>query len=207
MALPPPRLKRQSWQHLSNTMLQQVGFYEARNDVLPRWLSNFRHRASLPRSSQTLFSRWRLGQVESCGTYPRKLKWVEQSNCRFCSSPCETTFHLLTTSPGATTTRAYIGVSLDALCCDTAHNVIAIAHFDTFIRSVLPYASPSPLTSLVLTSLLKAIAQQKRPLPTSNRATEPPRKRHREDANERQRLVIPLQPPPPQPLDTNNTPQ
>jgi len=64
--------------------------------------SHFHHRAPLPHSLQTLYSRWRLGQVESCGTYPRKLKWVEQPGCHLCSFPCVTTFHLLTDCAGTT---------------------------------------------------------------------------------------------------------
>ena len=63
--------------------------------------SNLSARTSLPRPLQTLFSRWRTGQVDSCGKYPRKIvhPYLENPACHFCNFPVETTLHLLTTCP------------------------------------------------------------------------------------------------------------
>jgi len=45
--------------------------------------------------STLLVKRWQVGEVESCGVYPRCMKWLDDPRCRFCGHPCETTIHLL----------------------------------------------------------------------------------------------------------------
>ena len=103
--------------------------------------SNLSQRTSLPRPIQTLFSRWRIGQVDSCGTYPRRIThpYVENPACRFCNYPLETTLHLLTECSGTSLYRAVHGISLDTLAFDTQANMLAIACFDSFVAHALPF--------------------------------------------------------------------
>lgn len=89
--------------------------------------SHFRDREPLLSALQTLCSRWQIGQVESCGTHPRKLKFVLSPACHFCGCPCETMLHLLTTCPGTASTQTFCGI------LPKSRNVLAIACFDAFI--------------------------------------------------------------------------
>ena len=152
--------------------------------------SNFRTRESVPRVLQTLYSRWRLGQVESCGTYPRKLKFVETPACRFCHYPCETTFHLLTTCPGTAAYRAINGLSLDTIRNDSCSNILAIARFDSFIRAVLPYDSVPPNQQLISAKLKSTTNRKRLTQSPSSTTSEPIQKRRRSDCM--QPLIIPL---------------
>ncbi len=95
----------------------------------------------MPRPLQTLFSRWRTGQVDSCGKYPRRIThpYLENPACRFCNFPVETTLHLLTTCPGTSLYRAVHGISLETLAVDTQANMLAIACFDSFLAHTLPF--------------------------------------------------------------------
>jgi len=156
-----------------------------RFDICGTKRSNFRDRASLPRSLQTLYSRWRIGQVESCGTYARKLKFVESPQCRFCGFPTETTIHLLTDCPDTASIRANNGISLDTLRYDTRGNILAIACFDAFIRNTLPYDKEPPNKQLLYSSILTVRVQLKRKAPlTSSSAVKPEPKRQRNDRKE-----------------------
>lgn len=103
--------------------------------------SNFHERDTIPRALQTPCSRWRLGQVESCGTHARKLQHVVSPACRFCGFPCKTTAHLLLDCPRT--------AHMCFLCC----NVIAIAEFDAFIRRVLPCDSRPPNQQILSSTL------------------------------------------------------
>jgi len=164
-----------------------------RFDICGTKRSNFRDRASLPRSLQTLYSRWRIGQVESCGIYARKLKFVESPQCRFCGFPTETTIHLLTDCPDTASIRANNGISLDTLRYDTRGNILAIACFDAFIRNTLPYDKEPPNKQLLYSPILTVRAQLKRKAPlTSSSAVKPEPKRQRIDR--KRILVIPLHP-------------
>ena len=104
--------------------------------------TNFKRRDLLPRPIQTLYSRWRLGHVDSCGTYPRKLNWIADPACRFCKFPKETILHLLTHCPGTAPFRYEHNLSLSTLHYDTHDNMILIARFDSYLRRVLPFDSP-----------------------------------------------------------------
>ena len=166
--------------------------------------SNFRNRASLPRSLQTLYARWRLGQVESCGTYPRKLKWIERPECRFCGDPCETVFHLLTTCPGTAPARISLGISLHTLCYDSGHNILAIAYFDAFIRDVLPYDSAPPFQQILSSTLYDKDGNSKRSaLEVCCSVSNPSLKRRR--TGQKSQFVIPLSPSSSPPLQEHAT--
>ena len=75
----------------------------------------FRRRDPLPRAFQTLY----LNVV---------------------SAAFQTSRHvILSTCPGTATARTDIGLSLDTLRYDTDRNILAIAHFDAFLRIALVY--------------------------------------------------------------------
>ena len=152
--------------------------------------SNLRNRELLPRAIQTLYSRWRLGQVESCGTYPRKLKFVQSAACRFCDFPCETTIHLLTDCPGTALMRTFYGISLDTLRCDSCRNILAIAYFDAFIRRALPFDSQPPNQQLLSSLLYDDNGRPKRDVLIDDCSVKRSRKRQRTD--KKHRLVIPI---------------
>jgi hypothetical protein len=109
----------------------------ARFNVCGIQQSQLKKRHSVPRALQTLYSRWRVGEVESCGVYPRRLQWIADPQCRFCGYPCETTVHLLSTCPDTAAYRLTHGISFDTLVDETPENIMRIAHFDAFIRRVL----------------------------------------------------------------------
>jgi hypothetical protein len=110
----------------------------ARYQVCGLRRSNLKKRRPVPRALQCLYSRWRVGEVESVGIYPRRLDWISSPMCRLCGYPSETTVHLLTTCPGTYPTRASLGISFDTLVNESPDNIIRIARFDTWLRSVLP---------------------------------------------------------------------
>ena len=149
--------------------------------------SNFRARDALPRPIQTLYSRWRLGQVDSCGTYPRKLTWIANPACRFCGFPKETIAHLITNCPGTAPFRSQHGLSLSTLINDTCDNMILIAQFDSFLRSVLPYDSPPNCTPI--DDCLEKIASTD--MPTTPNAEENLHPKEKRPKLSKQRLVIP----------------
>ena len=152
--------------------------------------SNFHTREPVPQVLQTLYSWWHLGQVESCGTYPRKLKFVEMPACHFCHYPCETTFHLLTTCPGTAAYCAINGLSLDTIQNDSCSNILAIAWFDSFIRDVLPYDSIPPNQQLISAKLTSTTNRKRLTQSLSLTTSEPEQKWHHSDCL--QPLIIPL---------------
>ena len=101
--------------------------------------SNLQQRRQCPRAAQTLFSRYRMGSVDSCGSYPRHLGYLPKgSPCRFCSVAKETPFHLLRTCPGTANFRFLFGLSPRILFHDTSSNLLNIALFDDFLTMVHP---------------------------------------------------------------------
>jgi hypothetical protein len=116
--------------------------------------SNLKQRRSMPRALQCLYSRWRVGEIETVGIYPRRLGWISSPLCRLCGYPSETTVHLLTACPGTYPTRASLGISFDTLVIESPDNIIRIARFDAWLRSVLP------LEQLMATQGISAILRE-----------------------------------------------
>ena len=108
----------------------------------------------MPRALQCLYSRWRVGEIETVGIYPRRLGWISSPLCRLCGYPSETTVHLLTACPGTYPTRASLGISFDTLVIESPDNIIRIARFDAWLRSVLP------LEQLMATQGISAILRE-----------------------------------------------
>lgn len=71
-----------------------------RHFLLKARTSRLKMRVGSPRPIQTLFSRYRCNRSESCGEYPRKLRYIMNPSCRFCGHPKETILHLLDDCPG-----------------------------------------------------------------------------------------------------------
>jgi len=109
--------------------------------------TNFQERQTMPRALQCLFSRWRCGQVDSCGGYARHLGFLadDGSLCRFCCQAKESPFHLCTTCMAFTTYRWVHNISLDTLFYDSPRNILAIATFDNYISQTLPYIQQPPI--------------------------------------------------------------
>ena len=125
--------------------------------------SSLSQRASLPRPLQTLYSRWRIGQVDSCGTYPRRISkpYVENPACRFCGFQIETTLHRLTVCPGTSFYRAIHGISLATLVLDTQANMLAIACFDSFLAHTLPFDTYPKNQHTIHKALFSALESRK----------------------------------------------
>ena len=106
--------------------------------------TNFQARANLPRSLQCLFSRWRLGQVDSCGNYPRHLGYTETSCslCRLCGLAPESPLHLLTECPRLFQFRFARNISLETLRYDSPGNILSIAYFDRLVYKLMQVAQP-----------------------------------------------------------------
>ena len=128
--------------------------FGARYGVVGLKRSNLQQRRSLPRALQCLYSRWRIGQVDSCGKYPRHLGYLASDlPCRFCLSPHESPVHLLSLCPGTLLYRCCHGLSLETLRSDSPENIVLIAKFDSWISNTLPFVICPP----IVTSLTAAI--------------------------------------------------
>ena len=155
--------------------------------------SNLSARTSLPRPLQTLFSRWRIGQVDSCGTYPRRIKhpYVENPACRFCNFPIETTLHLLTECPGTSLYHAVHGISLTTLAFDLQANMLALACFDSFVAHTLHFDN-YPRNQLTVQKALSVVFEsrkRKRVQTSLQRACDSGHKRRK---TSREYLVLPV---------------
>jgi len=146
--------------------------------------SKLSRRRSTPRALQTLFSRWRVGKVESCGVYPRRMKWLEDPGCRFCGYPCETTVHLLDSCPGTASYRLARGISFDTLAHESPESILCIASFDAFIRRCLrcDYIRTQPNLDSVINAF-----KRKRERSSDNNTEQQQHKRHKRQY----KLVIP----------------
>ena len=101
-------------------------------------------RASLPRAQQCLITRWRLGEVETVGRYPRRLGWTEIECCRLCGSPDESPCHLLSSCPGTFFYRLVHDLSTDDLLDSSSSAALKVVRFDGWLRTILPYAKIPP---------------------------------------------------------------
>jgi len=148
--------------------------------------SHLSWRGTAPRALQTLFSQWRVGEVVSCGVYPRRLKWIDDPRCRFCGWPCETTVHLRSTCPGTANYRMTSGISFSTLAHELPDNILCIASFDAFIWSHLgcDYIRTQPNLDNVIQQF-----KRKRESTTNTNESEKqsPNKRHKQ----RHMLIIP----------------
>ena len=160
--------------------------------------TNFQAREGTPRALQCLFSRWRLGQVDSCGSYPRHLGFIEDDDrlCRFCYSANETTLHLCATCPALQTYRAAHNISLDTLYTDSKHNILTIAAFDNYISNILPYVTHPPIQPSLHCSYLSTLKRKytTTKIPKGTPVTEPPTKYPRSPSTNRRKrhLIIPM---------------
>jgi hypothetical protein len=160
--------------------------------------SNFEQRRQCPRALQTLFSRYRMGSVDSCGSYPRHLGYIPRdSPCRFCTVAKETPSHLLNSCPGTAAYRILFGLSPTTLLHDTPSNLLAIALFDDYITMVHPIEQnryQHRLTQAMVTFLdRKRDREPSTPdLTSSTSPVEPTAKRQRIFRRPpRRRLIIP----------------
>ena len=137
--------------------------------------SQLKNRRDIPRALQCLYSRWRVGEVESCGVFPRRLNWIESPECRYCCYPCETTFHLLNDCPGTAAFRLDHGLSTDVLVVESPDNIIRVAQFDAFIRHTLGcrHWHSNPSMDSILAATLK---KRSKPPDKTNDNRQPPHK-------------------------------
>ena len=176
-----PTLRVFLYRHLKDQWSRSAEQVSARHYLLNGRRSNLGLRVGVPRAFQTLYSRWRLGEVESAGRYPRRLKWILSPMCRACGHPVETTVHLLTSCAGTSAYRANHGISIDTLVHETPANILRIAQFDAWIRTTFPF--DQPISDFGLGDLLTATLK-KRSLSSQSRTSEddivrPPTKRRR----------------------------
>ena len=157
--------------------------------------SNLEQKRSCPRAAQTLFSRYRMGSVDSCGSYPRHLGYLPKGSlCRFCSVAKETPYHLLRSCPGTANYRSIFGLSLKTLHHDTPSNMLDIALFDDYITTVHPVQKNQ--FQQRLTTALVTFLDQKRELEPSSPDSmpsilgEPATKRQCGSRRRRTRLII-----------------
>jgi hypothetical protein len=130
--------------------------FGARYGVVGLKRSNLQQRRSLPRALQCLYSRWRIGQVDSCGKYPRHMGYVSSDlPCRFCLSPNESPVHLLSLCPGTLSYRFRHGLSLETLCSDSPEDIVLIAKFDYWISTTLPFVICPPMVTLLNESIAR----------------------------------------------------
>ena len=66
-------LKRAATRHWLNTT-PTLG---ARYNLCGIQRSRLKQRRATPRALQTLYSRWHVGEVETAGIYPRRMKWID----------------------------------------------------------------------------------------------------------------------------------
>lgn len=116
----------------------------ARRQLLGVQPSILKARKEAPRPLQCLHSRYRLGETETAGPYPRRLDWLESPYCRLCQGAKEDIPHLLLSCPG---TRPYLdahGPTARQLRCDDLEAITATAVFDEWLRTVLPSTHTPP---------------------------------------------------------------
>ena len=106
----------------------------------PNRRSNLKRRRGVPRSLQCLFSRYRIGLVESCGRLARHLNLLSSDECRLnCGWPFETVEHLLLECPETKAVRTHLSISPSTLQQDSPSNIVAIALFDRWFRHRVDY--------------------------------------------------------------------
>jgi hypothetical protein len=105
-----------------------------RQQILPNTPSNLKLKASSPRPFQTLYSRYRVDRAEGAGSYPRKLRKINNPSCRFCGHPRESIHHLLTTCAGTAIYRQDHDISIHTLISSQPSSLEKIALFDCWIR-------------------------------------------------------------------------
>jgi len=157
----------------------------SRYEVCGLTRSKLSRRHSAPRALQTLLSRrWRVGEVESCEVYPRRMKWLDDPRCRFCGYPCETTVHLLDSCPGTACFRLAHGTSFATLAHESPKSILCIASFDAFIWRCLKcdYIRTQPTSDSMLNAL-----KRKRECSSDDNDAEQQHKRHKRQY----KLVIP----------------
>ena len=148
--------QRQQW-------LSQPPHDTNRFRLLGNTRSRLKARRQLPRALQCLFSQWRFGLTASCGRHPRHLGLLQEDRCRFCGYYYESNLHLLLECPGTAAYRAMHGISVHTLFSETPDNIIAIARFDAWIRTVIPMPVSLTTTATLSTITHQAcIAQSKR---------------------------------------------
>jgi hypothetical protein len=160
--------------------------------------TNFKARTGVPRPLQCLFSRWRLGQVDSCGSYSRHLGFTEGncSLCHFCSTATESPLHLCTTCPAFTSYRNDHNISLSTLSHDSSTNILAIAGFDEFISRITTFINPPPIQA----PLSRCLETARKRKASSHDTTTPeptPKRTHPNERNKNRRkrhLIIPSTP-------------
>jgi len=146
-----------------------------------------RHR-STPKALQMLFSWWWVGKVESCGVYPRRMKWLYDPRCRFCGCPCETTVHLLNSCPDTAIFRLAFhlahGISFATLMHESPESILHIASFDAFIWCCLQcnYIPTQPTLDSMLNALKWKLERS-----SDDKDAEQQHKRHKRQ----HKLVIP----------------
>ena len=94
---------------------------------------------------QCLYSRWRVGEVESVGKYPRRLATVvDDGICRLCHHSEESTLHLATCCEGTDAYRLVHDISRWTLVHESPGNILRIVEFDQWLRCQLQYDRKPP---------------------------------------------------------------
>lgn len=154
--------------------------------------SNLQQRRQVPREWQCLFARWRMGIVDSCGSYPRHMGFVPKNlPCRFCHAAKESPVHLLEFCPGTLLYRIQHDLSRKTLQDDTASNIVKIVQFDAWISRSLPFAIFPQIQKTLLASLKRHLehgATSGEQTAPSNRPPDP--KRSCQRLNRKRPLVI-----------------
>ena len=87
----------------------------------------------------------RVGEVESVGKYPRRLKMVDDDGrCRLCQRVEETPLHLVSSCEGTESYRLVHDISRRTLVRETPENILRIVEFDQWLRNRLQYDRKPP---------------------------------------------------------------
>jgi hypothetical protein len=102
-----------------------------------------------------------MGQVDSCGKYPRHMGYLASDlACRFCLSSTESPVHLLSTCPGTLSYRCHNGLSLDSLRPDSPKDIVLIANFESWISKTSPFVVCPPIVTLLDEAMLVLLRLQ-----------------------------------------------
>ena len=136
------RLRRKSWLDPNNTDHNNHRYYTMGTK---RSNLSLRKNKDITRNMESLFSRYRVGEVESVGKYPRRLKMVDDDGrCRLCQRAEETPLHLVSCCEGTESYRLVHDISRSTLVHETPENILRIVEFDQWLRNRLQYDRKPP---------------------------------------------------------------
>ena len=154
-----------------------------RRKLIDSKTAQIKQRITTPRPFQCLFTRYRCNRLESAGEYARTMHYVNTPNCRLCNHPKETIEHLLKDCAGTQPYRTSHNLTFNTLVSEGPQNIIQIAFFDTWLRTVTTFSTKPPTYRIEAT----VITMQK------NRRTKEKKESSEVNPRKRQKLVIPDQ--------------